>query len=741
MAKLNDVTVMRTVGVVEKNSLAYIQAVFEALRDQTVVVPLRSLDDDARKNTVNITATICPVDGGGWYSEPFVLEDGQAIAHISFTSGTEGEPKGVLISANALNDVTARVQSLMCMNAEVKEYVGVPIYHSFGYGRCRHVASVGGAFYIPSQGFDPKELSDMLRDGAVNALSLVPTLLRVLLNTPGLLGDERYQLRWLEIGSQAMSAAEKIAVKNLFPNAIIVQHYGLTEASRTTLLRIDNADDTQLDSVGYACGDVQLMINDKGCICIRGPHVASQLLIHGNGISALNDDGWLETTDLGHIVDGCLYYEGRADNVVNCGGQKLSTERLESAIAYECFARYQLSSQSVDDASSVFAPIDFAVSRILDATYGEGFLLSYSSEDDISALKTIAPQQLPILGINAKNVIRYHFIDIIPKTPTGKVQHSLLLANYHEQFNELSSVDASSSDDVDNETNSAIKEIYLQVLGLSSSEVNESDSVTSIGVDSLQSVQLSIKLEVMLGDLPPDWREQSIASLTVLSTSVGDSVNQADSGVTSKKTSTSKKAEPLWDGSSNRNPSDLTFWALLKEDFITHERDFFSQGLFALFVHRLGNWRMGIKTKILRLPMTILYRVLRKMAQILCGIKLDYTVLLGRRVKLEHFGGMIIGARAIGDDTILRQNVTMGIRDMSDLSAKPTIEKGVNVGAGAVIVGDITVGRYSVIGPNSVVVDDVPPFSVVSAGITVVTDPMASSSDKPSNKPSEGENE
>jgi len=106
--------------------------------------------------------------------------------------------------------------------------------------------------------------------------------------------------------------------------------------------------------------------------------------------------------------------------------------------------------------------------------------------------------------------------------------------------------------------------------------------------------------------------------------------------------------------------------------------------------------------------------VLRKMAQVFCGIKLDYTVQVGRRVKLEHFGGMILGAKKIGDDTIIRQNTTFGIRDISDLSAKPIIEKGVNIGAGVVIVGDVVIGRHSVIGPNCVVSESVPAFSVVT---------------------------
>lgn len=166
-------------------------------------------------------------------------------------------------------------------------------------------------------------------------------------------------------------------------------------------------------------------------------------------------------------------------------------------------------------------------------------------------------------------------------------------------------------------------------------------------------------------------------------------------------------------GSTNTNPPDLSFWQLIKEDFKANESDLFSQGFWALFNHRFGNWRMGVKPKILRAPLTIIYHVHRKLVQILCGIKLDYTVQVGRRVQIDHFGGMIIGAKKIGDDVILRQNTTLGIKSLSNLEGKPTIENGVSIGAGAVIVGDITVGKNSTIGPNVVIFSDIPENSIV----------------------------
>jgi acyl-CoA synthetase (AMP-forming)/AMP-acid ligase II/serine acetyltransferase len=693
VGNINRVDAINTLGVVEKNSIAYIETVFASLRSGVVVVPLRSEDDRPRIDAIGVQDIVSPSNHGGWVKQSLVLPtNDDTVAHISFTSGTEGAPKGVFISRKALNDSVSRVQMLMQMDASVKEYIGVPVYHSFGYGRCRHVASVGGDFYIPATGFDPREFSTMLSQGEVNALSLVPSLLRLLFDTPSLLGEVCHQLKWLEIGSQSMTKEEKVAVKTLFPNANIVQHYGLTEASRTTLLPIHHTDESFLDSVGKAYGDIELAINDAGCICIKGAHLASRIVVDGEIVPVVNCDGWFETTDLGRLQDGYLYFLGRADNVVNCGGQKLSTEKLASAMAE-------------------ILESEIAVSRIAHPLYGEGFLISYVNDEKFGEIRSAALACLATLGITAKNALCYQQIDKIPRTHTGKIQYKVLSSLYekaqHEQS--IASVEKGKSGDIMHQ--------FASLVGLRLKDININDSVSDIGIDSLQSVQLSIAIERAFGYLPTNWRTMSIKALAQMP----PRPREHQTSVVTTRQKTNKKAPPLWDGSSDMNPSDISFWGLLKEDFTTHDRDIFSQGLFALFVNRFGNWRMGIRLALLRFPMTLVYRVLRKMTQIFCGIKLDYTVHVGRRVKLEHFGGMILGARRIGDDTVIRQNTTLGIRDMSDLSAKPTIEQGVNIGAGAVIVGDITVGRYSIIGPNSVVTEDLPPFSVVSVGALVVT--------------------
>ena len=166
-------------------------------------------------------------------------------------------------------------------------------------------------------------------------------------------------------------------------------------------------------------------------------------------------------------------------------------------------------------------------------------------------------------------------------------------------------------------------------------------------------------------------------------------------------------------GRQNLNPSDMGFWALVAEDWQTHGRDSLSQGFWALFWHRFGNWRMSVRPRALRLPLSLTYRLMAKAVEWLGGIHLPYTTPVGRRVRLEHFGGMILVPRWIGSDVTIRQNTTMGIARVTDLASRPVIEDGVDIGAGAVIVGDIVVGRGAVVGANAVVTRSVPPGAVV----------------------------
>lgn len=161
---------------------------------------------------------------------------------------------------------------------------------------------------------------------------------------------------------------------------------------------------------------------------------------------------------------------------------------------------------------------------------------------------------------------------------------------------------------------------------------------------------------------------------------------------------------------------------LLREDWETYERDIQRQGIWVMAVYRLGRWRYTIKNALLRKLFSFVYRVLKLASQILTGIDLPCEAKVGRRFCIEHFGGIIIsGDAVIGDDVTIRNGVTIGLRRKGTRGA-PVIGNRVDIGAGAVILGEITIGDDSAIGANAVVLQDVPPNSI-AVGVPAIIKP------------------
>lgn len=157
-------------------------------------------------------------------------------------------------------------------------------------------------------------------------------------------------------------------------------------------------------------------------------------------------------------------------------------------------------------------------------------------------------------------------------------------------------------------------------------------------------------------------------------------------------------------------PLALGLWQQIKEDWNAHGRDWTKPGFRAVAVQRFGIWRMTIQPKLLRAPFSILYRALYRKIRNVYGIDLPYTVKLGRRVVIEHQGAIVIhGNCFIGDDSIVRQGVTLGNRYSDRQFDAPKLGDRVNVGAGAKILGNVTIGNDANIGANAVVLSDVPP--------------------------------
>ena len=480
---------MEATAIVQRNSLAFVEEVFAAARARRTLVSVPDASQARRLRGISVDRCIDPPMRTGWYSGGHELIDDDLPAQILHTSGTEGEPKAIVLTYGNQAAASRRLIHAMGMTAEIREYVGVPVTYSFGMGRFRAIAAVGGHAYLSPRGFDPLELAQMLQAGDVNALSAVPTLLRILLDAPEVIGTAGAKLRWLEIGSQYMSAGEKRRVREMFPNARIIQHYGLTEASRSTFLDIRNASDAALDSVGAPDDGVEIGFDEGGRICIRGPHIA-RTRVDAQGLHSLCDaDGWLHTNDLGRLQDGCLFFEGRADDVINCGGLKVVPDLLETRIG-----------------EKLGAATRYAVARVADSVRGEAVLVVTENARAVPALRSAATAALAEMGVAAAGNLHVRHIDAIPVTTTGKPRRREISA-WFEQNRDASPPPATRSVKHRGDVRSLFEHIFP------GAEIGPQDTFSSLGGDSLRYIQFSMEFERRFGLSPARWETMTVAQL------------------------------------------------------------------------------------------------------------------------------------------------------------------------------------------------------------------------------------
>lgn len=165
------------------------------------------------------------------------------------------------------------------------------------------------------------------------------------------------------------------------------------------------------------------------------------------------------------------------------------------------------------------------------------------------------------------------------------------------------------------------------------------------------------------------------------------------------------------------NPGLVT---LIVEDFRAHREGLLAQGFWALLVYRLSQGRKAVRVRLVRVLWGALSLLAQKVIELATGITLSEGSTIGRRVVIEHHSAIIVhGGAVIGDECILRQGVTIGNRRLDDPAGAPILGHRVNVGAGAKILGRVTIGDDVAIGANAVVLTDIPANSV-AVGVPAV---------------------
>ncbi len=289
-------------------------------------------------------------------SEPLNSED---TADIMFTSGTTGNPKGVLLSHANIAGSALNINSFIGNGSDDVELLGLPLCHSFGLGRLRCNMLTGAAVVLHNGFANLKSVFSAFEIYNITGFGMVPAIWAYIKRFSGT-RIARYapQIRYIEIGSAALPEEDKRMLSEIFPDTRICMHYGLTEASRSAFVEFHD-DKEHLGSVGRRVGDqVEIAVFDsdghrlpageEGEICVRGNMVTKGYLdpadsedafyrddraqlsyIDGNGEGHIRGD-FFRTGDGGRMdEEGYVYLTDRIKEIINVGGKKVSPVEIE----------------------------------------------------------------------------------------------------------------------------------------------------------------------------------------------------------------------------------------------------------------------------------------------------------------------------------------------------------------------------------------------------------------------------
>jgi non-ribosomal peptide synthetase component F len=129
------------------NSIEFLRAAFEAY-DAKLLFAIGRSDIDPEIYGASMSPVTHVSQTRGWGSLIYTAQADATPAQIVFTSGTEGQPKAIVLTQRNLGNVVDRLNDVMQVTDEIREYIGVPVTYSFGLGRARAVAAAEGSCFF-----------------------------------------------------------------------------------------------------------------------------------------------------------------------------------------------------------------------------------------------------------------------------------------------------------------------------------------------------------------------------------------------------------------------------------------------------------------------------------------------------------------------------------------------------------------------------------------------------------------
>ncbi len=278
--------------------------------------------------------------------------DENLASSLCYTSGTTGNPKGVLFThrSTVLHSWAAVAPDVIDISANDVILPVVPMFHANAWGIIYAAPMVGAKLVLPGIGLDGANVHELVESESVTLLAGVPTVWLMLLDYLSKEGKRLDGVKNVLIGGSAVPRAMIQTFQNQY-GANVLHAWGMTEMSPLgTLSRLlpkhaslseEERLDVQVKQGRGIFGVEMKIVDDKGeelprdgvafgDLLVRGPWIANSYFKEGPGDS-VTEDGWLRTGDVGTLdPDGYLQVTDRSKDVIKSGGEWISSIELEN---------------------------------------------------------------------------------------------------------------------------------------------------------------------------------------------------------------------------------------------------------------------------------------------------------------------------------------------------------------------------------------------------------------------------